>query len=191
MPCTTRPCVPEGPPALKRKVFEPMRQPCRLACVRTLIAAVWLGFAAAGPAAAKTIESYAVVHKDGTLSVRGKRIRLHGIYIPRGGPICQRNLQPAFCGSRAAVALDFKIQRFVRCEEVFDNDDGTISAVCWTNYSHFDEGEDLGAYLIAEGLALAGPDAPFEYRALERIAQANGVGLWGFQVNSIETRRRR
>jgi hypothetical protein len=41
----------------------------------------------------------------------------------------------------------------------------------------FCNGAILGAYLIRQGLALAGPDAPFEYRALERIAQTNGLGI--------------
>jgi len=29
------------------------------------------------------------------------------------------------------------------------------------------------------------PGAPFEYFALERIAQARGLGLWGFPADSI------
>jgi endonuclease YncB( thermonuclease family) len=64
-------------------------------------------------------------------------------------------------------------------------DDGSISAICWTKRSNFSEGTDLGAYLIREGLALAGPDAPFEYQALERIAQTNGLGVWGFQADQF------
>jgi endonuclease YncB( thermonuclease family) len=47
----------------------------------------------------------------------------------------------------------------------------------------------LGAYLIREGLALAGPDAPFEYQALERIAQTNGFGVWSFQADQFRFRR--
>lgn len=172
----------------RRKTFEAVREPYRRRWSWVLLVALCLGLGLPRPALA-TIESYAVVNSDGTLLVRGKLIRLHGIYIPDSGPICQRNLRPFFCGTRAAVALDFKIQRFVRCDEVYENDDGSISAVCWTNYNRFDEGEDLGAYLITNGLALAGPDAPFAYQALERIAAANGVGFWGFQVDSIQRRR--
>jgi endonuclease YncB( thermonuclease family) len=58
-------------------------------------------------------------------------------------------------------------------------DDGSISAICWKR------GADLGAYLISQGLALAGPDAPFEYQALERIAESNGRGIWAFRVDQI------
>ena len=46
----------------------------------------------------------------------------------------------------------------------------------------------LGAYLIGEGLALALPNAPFAYHAEEKIARANGRGVWGFQVDSIRRR---
>ena len=49
-------------------------------------------------------------------------------------------------------------------------------------------GIDLGAYLIENGLALAGENAPFEYRSLERIAEANGRGVWGFQADQFRFR---
>jgi endonuclease YncB( thermonuclease family) len=90
--------------------------------------------------------------------------------------------------TRAVLALDFKIQRFVRCREVGENLDGSIDAFCTVNHSRFDDGEDLGAYLIGEGLALALPNAPFAYHAEEKIARANGRGVWGFQVDSIRRR---
>jgi hypothetical protein len=86
--------------------------------------------------------SYAVVQDDASLVIQNKVVRLFGIYIPRP--------------NRAATALNFKIQGFVTCEEMGTYDDGSISAICWTRRS----GVDLGAYLIREGLALAGPDAP-------------------------------
>ncbi|MBK8175507.1 MAG: thermonuclease family protein [Rhodospirillales bacterium] len=129
--------------------------------------------------------SYAVVQDDASLLIRNTIVRLYGIYIPDPSLYCGRNLRPSFCGNRAAVALNFKIQGFVTCREMGSYNDGSISAVCWAGRSNFDDGVDLGAYLVREGLALAGPDAPFEYRALERIAQANGLGIWGFQVDSF------
>ena len=87
-------------------------------------------------------------------------------------------------GNRAAVALQQKITKFVRCEPVVEYDDGSLGAQCWTNYTKFSTGEDLGAYLIFQGFAMAGPDAPYEYFALERLAAANGRGLWGFQADA-------
>jgi endonuclease YncB( thermonuclease family) len=139
-------------------------------------------------ARAQEFRSYASVQDDGTMLVQGRLVRLYGIYIPQRGQFCDRAIRPTRCGTRAAVALQFKIQGFVTCREMGVYDDGSVSAICWTRRSSFREGEDLGAYLITQGLALAGPDAPFEYRALERIAEANGVGVWGFQADSFRRR---
>lgn len=129
--------------------------------------------------------SYAVVREDASLLIQNKVVHLFGIYIPQRGQFCNVNPRPPFCGTRAAAALDFKIQGFVTCREMGTYSDGSISAICWTKRSSFAEGEDLGAYLISNGLALAGPDAPFEYRALERIAQETNQGVWGFQADTF------
>ena len=146
--------------------------------------AVWL---AAG-AAAGDVTSYALVQDDASLLVRGKTYRLYGVYVPTDGTQCNTILRPARCATRAALALDFKIQGFVRCREVRENADGSIEAFCAVNPSRFDDGEDLGEYLIGQGLALAMPHAPFAYHAQEKIARANERGVWGFQVDSIRRR---
>lgn len=148
-----------------------------------VIAAMLLALAPA--TAIADFRSYAVVQDDGSLLIQNKLVRLYGIYIPQNGQFCTVNPRPPFCGTRAAAALDFKIQGFVTCQEMGTYSDGSISAVCWTRRSSFNEGEDLSAYLITQGLALAGPDAPFEYRALERIAQNNNIGVWGFQADQF------
>ena len=44
-------------------------------------------------------------------------------------------------------------------------------------------GEDLSAYLLSRGWAVALPDAPFEYAVLEKIARERHVGVWGFTVD--------
>ena len=44
----------------------------------------------------------------------------------------------------------------------------------------------MAAWLISEGWALALPDAPFEYVALERIAHAQQRGVWGFTVDRLD-----
>jgi endonuclease YncB( thermonuclease family) len=149
---------------------------------RLLSVAVVALLLCARPSAAE-FRSYAVVQDDGSLLIQNRVVRLFGVYIPDPKQFCDTQLRPAFCGNRAAVALNFKIQGFVTCQEMGTYDDGSISAVCWTKRSNFSEGTDLGAYLIREGLALAGPDAPYEYQALQRIAEANGLGIWGFQAD--------
>jgi endonuclease YncB( thermonuclease family) len=158
--------------------------------VLVVIAVILCGAALPVQAQGRPIESYAVVRQDASLLIRGKVVRLAGIYIPDYGQTCRFYVNPRVCGSRAAVALEFKIQRFVRCQPVAINADGSLSAFCETNYTKFSPGEDLGAYLIAQGWALAAPDAPFEYYGLERIAAANGRGVWGFNVDQIIKRRR-
>jgi endonuclease YncB( thermonuclease family) len=76
----------------------------------------------------------------------------------------------------------------VHCYPQTENPDGSLNGICFVGRSSFDEGEDLAAYLIEQGWALALPNAPFEYHALERIARHNDRGIWGFNVDSIRRR---
>ncbi len=122
------------------------------------------------------VSSYAFVNDDGSLRIKGRTYRLDGIHIPATGQSCRTFERPVQCSSRAALALDFKIQGFVRCETRERNDDGSLSAYCTA------DGDDLAAYLLERGWALALPDAPFEYQALERIARHRGLGVWGLAV---------
>jgi endonuclease YncB( thermonuclease family) len=141
----------------------------------------------APPAAAlpKQIKSYAVVQDDASLLVRGRRIHLFGLYFPPLNRVCDAQIRPARCGTRAAEALRRKITGFVDCRPQFAYDNGSIAAVCLSGGNLIDPGVDLGAYLIEQGLALAGPDAPFSYRAIERIAERRGLGVWGQFVDDI------
>jgi endonuclease YncB( thermonuclease family) len=65
-----------------------------------------------------------------------------------------------------------------------------VDATCYRDRSSFDPGTDLAAYLIERGWALARPEAPFEYHAMERIARSQEVGVWGWQVDSVTIPRR-
>jgi endonuclease YncB( thermonuclease family) len=161
--------------------------PC---CLRWLWLAIVLGLVTSiasipAQAARDDIIGAAAVRGDGLLRVGRYWIRLQGIYIPATGKQCRTFLQPKYCGNRAAVALDTKIQGFVFCRPVSRNRDGSLNAFCSVERTFYSDGEDLGAYLISRGLALAGPYAPFEYVALERIAQTRRLGLWGFPVDAF------
>jgi endonuclease YncB( thermonuclease family) len=126
------------------------------------------------------LNSYALVNEDGSLNIRNHTVRLFGVAIPPTGRACRLFERPATCGSHASLALDFKIGvDFVDCEVVGENPDGTLSAICRVN------GEDLGAWMIAQGWALALPGAPVEYMALERIARYRGSGVWGWPVYGV------
>ena len=139
---------------------------------------------------AADFKGLARVQEDGTLKLRGRTVRLFGIYLPPSGRTCGSSLRPVRCGSRAVLALDFKIRGFVRCEPKARYRDRSLSATCWTkgDGSVLAPEVDLAAWLIQRGWALARPDAPFEYHGLERIDRARGRGVWGFQADSI-TRR--
>jgi len=130
---------------------------------------------AAGSTNAYEVSSYAAVNEDGTLRIKGKTIRLFGIYIPDTERTCSTNRIPPICGSRASVALEFKIDSFVRCELLTRNDDKTYTGLCRVNVSAFDEGEDLSAYLLQKGWAVALPDAPFEYQTVNIPRQSRGL----------------
>ncbi len=133
------------------------------------------------------IKSYAIVQSDGSLRIQGHTVRLLGIYIPHTGQTCQTSVRPARCGSRAVLALEFRIQGFVKCEPWRRNTDGSIDAVCLVRGqgSVLSPPEDLGAWLIKQGWAVALPDAPFEYAIFEEIARTQHRGIWGFLADSV------
>lgn len=135
------------------------------------------------PLLAENLTSYAFVNQDGTLRIKKKTIHLYGIHIPKTTINCRTRQQPSVCGQRAALALEFKIKSFVRCEIINENPDGSLIGLCHVNYSHFDEGDDLSAYLLERGWAAALPDAPIEYQTLQRIAQSRGMGVWSIAVD--------
>ena len=129
---------------------------------------------------AADIFSYAMVEDDATLKIRGRKIRLFGIYVPPSARTCRSLSRPIRCASRAVQALEFKIgANFVRCTPFVKHRDRSLTAVCRA------DGVDLSAYLISKGWAVALPDAPFDYYTLERIAKRQRMGVWGFQVDSI------
>lgn len=155
----------------------------KVATLVIVIAALWCG-----PASATELFSYAGINADGSLRIKGKTIHLYGIHIPDTAKTCSRNKSPPACGSRAVVALDFKIDGFVRCEIVSTNQDGSLVGWCRVKASHFNEGEDLSAYLLQKGWAVALPDASIEYQTLEKIARSRQFGVWGTTVDSIGSR---
>ena len=132
---------------------------------------------------AESISSYAFVNDDGSLRINRKTIHLYGIHIPSTSKNCRTSQQPPVCGERAALALEFKIKSFIRCEIKNENPNGSLTGQCFANYSKFEEGEDLSAYLLERGWAVALPEAPIEYHTLEKIARHRGMGVWGIAID--------
>lgn len=127
--------------------------------------------------AAESVSSYARVQDDASLVIRGREIHLAGVYVPKSRESCIDGPSED-CRTRAAAALDFKIQGFVRCEQLQRVGD-VWRGYCFVDRTAFEQGTDLGAYLIDRGWALALPDGPVEYLALERLARSRANGLWG------------
>lgn len=151
--------------------------------MRLLIVLVAALVAVMSPSAlfAGEIRSYAQVQDDGSLVVRNQLIHLYGVIVPAAGWFCQPQISPTRCrSSTAALALDAKIQGFVRCNPVAQYADGSLGAFCSVGSVRLGESEDLGAYLIARGHAFAAPGAPYEYVILQELAKVNRRGLWGF-----------
>ncbi len=153
--------------------------------MRTFLLTVVMAMFFLPAVAVADIVSYAIVKPDGTLQVRNRKVRLHGIHIPHTDrKICRTFIRPVQCASRAALALDFKIgSHFVHCKPVVKYRDRSVDAVCYVGRTFHNDGEDLGAWLVERGLALSAPGAPFEYVALERIARSQNWGFWGFMVD--------
>jgi hypothetical protein len=159
----------------------------RLRTAITLVLAFALPFLAMDSHAAYEIVGLAFVQEDGTLLIHNHVVHLDGIYIPPAArDVCLNWTEPkSHCGPGAV--LDFRVDGFVHCFPQAKYDDGSLSAVCYVDRTTFNQGEDLAAYMIQQGVALAAPDAPAEYRAYERNAQSLGFGVWGVPVDTINT----
>lgn len=137
-----------------------------------------------GPLAADAIEGHAIVRSDGSLWIKNRVVVLFGVYLPSSERQCRDWIQPTRCDSRSVLALDQKVRGFITCFPEGEDGEGRIHAVCYVDRTGLNPGEDLGAYLIQRGWALALPNAPFEYHAMERIAERRGLGVWGYFVDS-------
>jgi len=130
---------------------------------------------AATAAAAPVVEvtgHVSVVDGD-TIEIHGRLIRLYGIDAPEAGQTCSMNGRPYRCGEEAALALsDFIGARLVACEKCDIDSYERIVAVCRV------DGEDVGAWMVSQGWALAYSNSSSDYVDEELGARANKRGLW-------------
>lgn len=141
--------------------------------------------------AAGELVGRAIVRDDGSLLVGRRVVHLYGIYMPETNRQCRSWISPVRCAPQAVLQLDFIAKGILRCQPQRERSDGSLEAVCFVDRTRFDSGTDIGAHLIESGWALARPEAPFEYQAAERIAHAQGLGVWAFTVDSIQRGRQR
>ena len=108
-----------------------------------------------------------------TIEVGGARIRLHGIDSPEGRQTCLAPVGRWPCGQRATRALARLIgARPVACDARDRDRYGRIVAVCRQ------DGQDINAWLVAEGWALAYRRYSLAYVDEESAARAARHGVW-------------
>lgn len=110
-----------------------------------------------------------------TLEVKGERVRLHGIDAPEKGQLCANTAgEPYSCGQEAIRALRERIgESNVSCAIDAERDRyGRALGVCAVH------GEDLNAWLVSQGHALAYRRYSLKYVGQEEAARAAARGLW-------------
>ncbi len=131
---------------------------------------------AASPALSETLAGRPSVIDGDTLAVHGTRVRLHGIDAPESRQTCLRGGKPERCGQQSALALADRIgRRTVICEGHSKDRYGRLLAVCKAGK------EDLNAWLVEAGWAVAYRKYSLDYVAQEDAARKAGRGLWGTQ----------
>ena len=126
------------------------------------------------PALAENMTGPAKVIDGDTIEIQGQRVRLFGIDAPEDKQTCQRDGQPWRCGKDATFALADKIGvKPIECEPKGKPDRyGRAIAVCRLN------GEDLNAWLVFQGWALAYRQFSLAYVPQENEAKEAKRGVW-------------
>ena len=108
-----------------------------------------------------------------TLYFQGKSVRLFGIDAPEPRQYCYFDERKWNCGRRAIQELRNMIMNLeVRCNEKHKDRHGRIVAVCSV------AGEDLNAWMVANGWALANREESDEYVDEEEAASNASKGVW-------------
>ena len=141
--------------------------------VRTVAAGIFFAIVVPSGSVHPDVPGRASVIDGDTIEVGGKRIRLHGIDAPESEQLCRAGGTSWRCGRHAGRALaDHVDGRLVVCEERDRDRYGRIVALCRV------DGEDLGAWLVSRGWALAYRRYSAEYVKEEASAEAARRGLW-------------
>jgi endonuclease YncB( thermonuclease family) len=109
-----------------------------------------------------------------TIELHGERIRLFGIDAAESSQLCENAAGQVYrCGQQAALALADHINRkTVRCEGKERDRYGRLVAIC-----HLGD-EDLNAWMVSQGLALAFRKYTTLYVPQEDAARGARRGLW-------------
>tara|TARA_R110000868_G_scaffold144120_1_gene362860 strand:- start:257 stop:751 length:495 start_codon:yes stop_codon:yes gene_type:complete len=122
---------------------------------------------------AENLVGRASVIDGDTIEIHGQRIRLHGIDAPESRQLCKKDGQEYRCGQQASLALADKIgTRPVACEQRDIDRYKRIVAVCR------DGEEDLNAWMVLQGHAVAYRRYSNDYVAAEDQAKDEKRGIW-------------
>jgi endonuclease YncB( thermonuclease family) len=124
--------------------------------------------------AAEALEGRAFVIDGDTFTLRGERIRLHGVDAPEVEQSCRNQSGAAYrCGEWASNALSGHIGTgAVTCRGIERDTYGRLVAKC----AH--DGIDIGSWLVSNGVAVAFRDFGTDYEREEAAARAARRGLW-------------
>lgn len=108
-----------------------------------------------------------------TIEIHGVRIRLEGIDAPEADQRCGAAGREWACGQQASVALsDWLGDRTVSCRAKGEDRYQRKLARCFVG------SEDVQAWLVLNGWALAYRSYSQDYVAAEEVAQSRSAGLW-------------
>lgn len=108
-----------------------------------------------------------------TIEVQGRRIRFSGIDAPESRQECTSASQLYACGERATAALKNLIDgRAVECRQSGVDPYGRALADCSVS------GQDIEAWMVAQGWAMAYRRYSTAYVAEEDQARAARRGIW-------------
>ena len=124
--------------------------------------------------AADVIAGRASIIDGDTIEIRGQRVRLFGIDAPEAGQTCRGAKGEAYrCGQKAALVLDARIgDAVVTCERKDTDRYGRTVAICGVY------GEDLGAWMVGLGWAVAHLAYSNRYVPAEDLARKRRSGMW-------------
>ncbi|WP_448478760.1 thermonuclease family protein [Pseudoxanthomonas mexicana] len=128
---------------------------------------------AARSAATNVLAGRSSVIDADTLEVHGTRIRLEGVDAPESSQRCGTAETEWACGQQAALALsDWIAERPVTCHPKGTDRYQRVLARCFVG------NDDLQAWLVSNGWALAYRQYSTDYVAAEQHARAARVGMW-------------
>lgn len=121
----------------------------------------------------QTLSGPASVIDGDTIEIHGTRIRLFGIDAPESDQLCTVVGKAVRCGQQATFALSNKIEgQVVECHPKDQDQYGRVVAVCLVG------GEDINAWMVAQGWALAYRHYSTDYVSQEQSASQSKAGIW-------------